>query len=171
MDDTICATCWRRASASAARTGYETIQAAPTSYVVDQTRGVNDPRGMFCERLGVAMHAVAVRTGAAAQSAAGGGTLPSVDRAPALRALCQRPCHPDPDEMSLGVTLIDMGAGCTSIAVFMEDSLVHVDSVPLGGAHITADIAEVAVGAARRGRADQDALRLGARRPRMPAPT
>ena len=43
--------------------GYETIQAAATSYVVDQTRGVTDPRGMFCERLGVSVHAVAVRAG------------------------------------------------------------------------------------------------------------
>src|SRR5579885_2908215 len=28
--------------------GYETIQAAPTAYVVDSARGVSDPRGMFC---------------------------------------------------------------------------------------------------------------------------
>ena len=43
--------------------GYETIQAAPTGYVVDQSRGVRDPRGMFCDRLGVTVHAVAVKAG------------------------------------------------------------------------------------------------------------
>src|SRR5207237_6610155 len=32
--------------------GYEAIQAAPTEYVVDQTRGVSDPRDMVCARLG-----------------------------------------------------------------------------------------------------------------------
>jgi cell division protein FtsA len=133
--------------------GHETIQAAATSYVVDQTRGVTDPRGMFCERLGVSVHAVAVRTGPLHN----------------LRLAVER-CHLsiarwlyapfasglatlDSDEMQLGVTLIDMGAGCTSIAVFMENSLVHVDSVPLGGAHITADIAKslsAPLGAAER---------------------
>ena len=34
---------------------------APTTYVVDEARGVRDPSGMFCQRIGVAMHAVAVK--------------------------------------------------------------------------------------------------------------
>src|SRR5262245_25479919 len=133
--------------------GYETIQAAATSYVVDQTRGVTDPRGMFCDRLGVAVHAVAVR----------------VSPLQNLRLAVQR-CHLsigrelyapyasglatlDPDEMSLGATLIDLGAGCSSIAIFMENAMVHCESVPLGGAHITADIAKALsapLGAAER---------------------
>ncbi|HXL98482.1 MAG TPA: cell division protein FtsA, partial [Rhizomicrobium sp.] len=41
--------------------GYEVIQAAPTSYVVDEARGVRNPIGMFCQRIGVSMHAVAVK--------------------------------------------------------------------------------------------------------------
>jgi cell division protein FtsA len=123
--------------------GYETIQAAPMGYVVDASRGVSDPRGMFCERLGVSVHAVAVRTGPLQN----------------LRLAVER-CHLSiarqlygpyasglatltPDETSLGVTLIDIGGGCTSVAVFMEDVLVHIDSVPLGGANITADVAKM----------------------------
>jgi cell division protein FtsA len=123
--------------------GYETIQAAPTGYVVDHARGVSDPRGMYCERLGVSVHAAAVRCGPLQN----------------LRLAVER-CHLTiarqlyspyasglatltPDETSLGVTLIDMGGGCTSLAVFLEDCLVHVDSVPLGGAHITADVAKM----------------------------
>ena len=123
--------------------GYETIQAAPTGYVVDQSRGVSDPRGMYCERLGVSVHAVAVRSGPLQN----------------LRLAVER-CHLTiarqlyapyasglatltPDETALGATLIDVGGGCTSVAVFVEDSLVHVDTVPLGGAHITADIAKM----------------------------
>ena len=122
--------------------GFDTIQAAPAAYVVDQARGVSDPRGMFCERLGVSVHAVAVRTGPLQN----------------LRLAVER-CHLTiarqlyapyasglavltPDETGLGVTLIDIGGGCTSIGVWMDDALVHVDSVPLGGAHITADIAK-----------------------------
>src|SRR6185436_11089019 len=121
--------------------GSEPIQAAATGYIVDSVRGVADPRGMFCEKLGVAVHAVAVRSGPLHN----------------LRIAVER-CHLNvtrqlfaayasglatlaADEMALGVTLLDMGAGCTSVAVFREGALVHADTVPLGGQHVTADIA------------------------------
>jgi len=45
------------------------------------------------------------------------------------------------DEMDLGVTVIDMGGGTTSFAVFADGHLVHTDSVPVGGSHVTNDIA------------------------------
>jgi cell division protein FtsA len=123
--------------------GYETIQAAATGYVVDQARGVRDPRGMFCDRLGVTVHGVALRQGPLQN----------------LRLAIER-CHLQvsrqlyapyasglstlaADEMALGATLIDLGAGVTSVAVFLDDALVYVDSVPLGGAHITSDIARM----------------------------
>ncbi|MCH8858573.1 MAG: cell division protein FtsA [Proteobacteria bacterium] len=123
--------------------GFETIQCAPTSYAVDRLRGVRNPSGMFCERLGIAVHGVAVRTGPLHN----------------LRLAVER-CHLSiacqlyspyasalstltPDEMALGVTLIDLGAGVTSAAMFMEDALIHVDAVPLGGNHVTVDVARI----------------------------
>ena len=45
------------------------------------------------------------------------------------------------DEIDLGVTVIDMGGGTTSIAIFFEGALIHVDSLPIGGGYITNDIA------------------------------
>lgn len=44
-------------------------------------------------------------------------------------------------QKELGVILIDIGAGTTSIAVFEEDDLLHTAIIPLGGSHITNDIA------------------------------
>jgi cell division protein FtsA len=133
--------------------GYETIQAAPCGYVVDQSRGVRDPRGMFCDRLGVTVHAVAVRSGPLQNLRLAVErchlTIARQIYAPYASALATLA----PDEMSLGATLIDFGAGVTSIAVFMEDALVHVDSVPIGGAHVTSDIARMfstPLGAAER---------------------
>jgi cell division protein FtsA len=43
--------------------------------------------------------------------------------------------------MDLGVTVIDMGAGTTSLAVFFDGHVVYTDSVPIGGSHVTNDIA------------------------------
>ena len=45
------------------------------------------------------------------------------------------------DEVGLGVTVIDMGGGTTTIGVFFDGNLVFADSVPVGGGHVTNDIA------------------------------
>lgn len=123
--------------------GLEIIQAKPTSYVVDEARGVRDPSGMFCQRIGVSMHAVAVKPSPLQNlklaverchlSVAGALFAPYASGLATLT----------PDEMQLGATVIDMGGGVTSIAVFLEGELVHADVVPMGGAHVTADLARM----------------------------
>ncbi|MFN3537323.1 MAG: cell division protein FtsA, partial [Brevundimonas sp.] len=45
------------------------------------------------------------------------------------------------DEMDLGCVAIDMGGGSTSAAVWGGRSLLHVESLNVGGDHVTADIA------------------------------
>lgn len=51
-----------------------------------------------------------------------------------------RACLTD-DEAELGATLIDLGGGTTSIGVFSEGEMVFADSIPMGGIHVTNDIA------------------------------
>jgi cell division protein FtsA len=46
-----------------------------------------------------------------------------------------------PDESDLGVTLIDMGGGTTTIAVFLGGNVIFTDVLPVGGLHVTNDIA------------------------------
>jgi len=123
--------------------GHEIIQSAPTAYVVDEARGVKNPSGMFCQRIGVAMHAVAVKPSPLQN----------------LKLAVER-CHLNvvgnlfgayasglatltEDEKQVGATVIDMGGGTTSIAVFLEGHLVHVDVVPVGGFAVTHDIARM----------------------------
>jgi cell division protein FtsA len=117
------------------------IHALPVGYSIDGNRGVRDPRGMYGDRLGVNMHMVSAATAALKTftTCVGQCHLGIVDKvvssyASGLAALVE-------DEMSLGATLIDMGGGTTSIAVFFDGELVFVDSVPVGGAHVTNDIA------------------------------
>jgi len=117
------------------------LHTIPVGFSIDGSRGIRDPRGMFGQRLGVHMHAVSASTGAIR-------TLAS----------CVSRCHLDidgvvvspyaagmsalvEDERQLGVTLIDMGAGTTTIAVFFDGNLVFTDCVPIGGMHVTNDIA------------------------------
>jgi cell division protein FtsA len=116
------------------------IHTLPVGYAVDGN-AVLEPRGMYGERLGVDVHLVTAATGAMRNLAVciKRAHLDIADRvvtphAAGLATLVA-------DERKLGATLIDMGGGTTSIAVFYEDHLVHVDSIPIGGSHVTSDIA------------------------------
>ena len=123
--------------------GHEIIQSAPTTYVVDEARGVRNPSGMFCQRIGVAMHAVAVKPSPLQNLKLAVerchlnvvGTLFGA-YASGLSTLTE-------DEKQIGATVIDMGGGTTSIAVFLEGHLVHADVVPMGGFAVTNDIARM----------------------------
>ncbi|MCW5732454.1 MAG: cell division protein FtsA [Alphaproteobacteria bacterium] len=117
------------------------VHALPVGYTIDGSRGIRDPRGMFGERLGVNMHIIAAATGPVRNLAtcverchlriAGLVVSPY---ASGLASLVE-------DEMDLGVTLIDCGGGATTIAVFYDGSLVFTDCIPVGGAHVTNDVA------------------------------
>ena len=117
------------------------IHSIPVGYIIDGSRGIRDPRGMYGERLGVDMHVITAAAGAVRNL-----------------ATCVARCHLDiralvvspyaaglaslvEDEMDLGVTVIDMGGGTTSLAVFFDGNVVYTDSVPIGGGHVTNDIA------------------------------
>ena len=119
----------------------ELIHAIPTGYSIDSNRGIEDPRGMFGQMLGVQLHVVTANAAATRNltSCIGSSHLQ-------VNGLCVSPyasglsCLVE-DEIQLGCTLIDMGGGTTEIAVFMQGNLVYVDSLPVGGSHVTNDIA------------------------------
>ncbi|HET7334636.1 MAG TPA: cell division protein FtsA [Rhizomicrobium sp.] len=123
--------------------GYEIIQSAPTSYVVDEARGVRDPSGMFCQRIGVSIHAVAAKPSPLQnlRLAVERGHLSVAGSL--FAAYASGLATLTPDEMQLGATVIDLGGGVTSIAVFLEGQLVHADVVPMGGTNVTSDLARM----------------------------
>jgi len=119
----------------------EIIHSIPISYSIDGSRGIRDPRGMFGERLGVNIHMVSVASGplwnltnCVSRCHLEVENIVLSAYASGLSALVE-------DEMDLGVTCIDMGGGVTSLAVFFDGNMVFTGSVPLGGAHVTSDIA------------------------------
>jgi cell division protein FtsA len=117
------------------------IHSIPIGYTIDGSRGIRDPRGMFGERLGVDMHVVTAAAGAVRNLTS------CVARCHLdIRALVVSPYAAGlaalvDDERELGVTVIDMGGGTTTVAVFFDGNVVFTDSVPIGGGHVTNDIA------------------------------
>jgi cell division protein FtsA len=119
----------------------EIIHKLPVGFSVDGNRGVRDPIGMFGQVLGVNVHVVTAASAPLRN----------------LRAVVER-CHLDvdamvvspfasalaclvEDEKKMGAACIDIGGGTTGIALFFDGELVHTDIIPVGGNHITNDIA------------------------------
>lgn len=121
--------------------GSEILHAMPLSYAIDGERGIRDPRGMVGERLGVNVHVVAAQPGPLRnlKTCIQRGHLDVAEfvlgaHAAGLSSLVE-------DERELGVTLLDMGGRVTSIAAYQHGRLIHTDSVPVGGDHVTNDLA------------------------------
>jgi cell division protein FtsA len=119
----------------------EIIHCMPGSYAIDGSRGIRNPRGMVGDTLGVSMHAITAASGPIRnlESCVGRCHLNVAGRtatayATGLSTLVS-------DEMDLGATVIDMGGGTTSISVFFDGGLVFADVLPVGGNHVTSDIA------------------------------
>lgn len=117
------------------------LHTVPTGYRLDDNPGIRDPLGMCGERLGIDMHAVSADDVAmrnlmlcVERCHLGVAGLIAAPYASALSVIT-------PDEAKLGAACLDFGAGTTTLAVFSEGQLIHVDAVALGGQSITTDIA------------------------------
>jgi len=119
----------------------QVIHSIPVGFSIDDSRGIRDPRGMIGQRLGVNMHVVTAATANIRNHAAAvGRTHLAIEGMVVSPYAAGLACLAD-DEIDLGVTVIDMGGGTTTIAVFFDGNLIFADSVPVGGAHVTNDIA------------------------------
>lgn len=113
----------------------------PKAYAVDEQRGIKNPVGMTGIRLEVEAHII---TGhiqhvknlekCIDQAGVDIDALVPATIAAAEATLTKR-------QKELGVVVIDIGAGCTSLAVFEEGTILHSVSLPLGGESVTNDIA------------------------------
>lgn len=117
------------------------VHCLPLEYAVDDNQGIKDPRAMVGRKLEAVMHVVRVSK-ITAQNL----------------AKCLAQCHLDiegfvnnayaaglaclsDDDKKLGTLVLDMGAGQTSFAVFKNGEMIFTDSIPVGGMHVTNDIA------------------------------
>ena len=114
----------------------------PAHYSLDSARNLRDPRGMIGKKLGAELQIITAREQYLKNlsQCIGRAHLNVADyvlagHASALSSL-------EKDEMDLGVTHIDMGGGVTSFSVFVGGRNIYSDSIPVGGNHVTSDIAQ-----------------------------
>ncbi|GMA49158.1 cell division protein FtsA [Alicyclobacillus contaminans] len=119
----------------------EIIDVVAKEFIVDGLRGIVDPRGMLGVRLEVDAHLItgsrtAIHNVVRCVERAGieVANLVLMPMAAGTIALSQ-------DERKLGVALVDIGAGATSVSVFDNGVLVGTSIIPMGGDYVTHDIA------------------------------
>lgn len=119
----------------------EIIQAFPRSYQIDGQDNIKDPVGMNGVRLEVDTCLITAATPfvknlvRCAQQA--GVSIDSLAANPLAASLTLA----DKRLREQGSVIIDIGASTTGLAVFEEGELMHLAVLPLGGAHITNDLA------------------------------
>lgn len=122
-------------------TNYEILHVIPKGFIVDGQRGIKDPVGMNGIRLEVDALIIqglssqiknltkcVYRTG-----------LDIEDLVYSILATSEAVISSRQKE--LGVCVVNIGASTTSLAVFEEGEVLHTAVLPIGGVHVTSDIA------------------------------
>ncbi len=117
------------------------LRIIPKTFTVDEQKGIKYPVGMTGIRLEVETHIV---TGfeptiknlekCVLQSGVDIDDIIPTSLAPAEAVLSKR-------QKELGVVVVDIGCGGTSVSVFEDGSTLHTAVIPVGGENVTNDIA------------------------------
>lgn len=119
----------------------EIIHVIPNMFKVDSQDGIKDPVGMTGVRLESETHIVtamstALRNIEKCIEDLGVGVSGFV-----FSGLAAAEVVLSETEKELGVALVDIGAGSTSVCAFVDGALVYSVSIPIGARHLTQDIA------------------------------
>ena len=119
----------------------EILHLLPQEFILDGQSGVHDPLGMMASRLEVRVHMIT------AAASATQNVVTALNRAgihvddTVFEPLACADAVLRADERELGICMIDIGAGSTSMIVFQDGAVAHTAVLPLGGDHFTSDLA------------------------------
>ncbi|WP_222565112.1 cell division protein FtsA [Novilysobacter antarcticus] len=120
------------------------LHAIPRDYVLDHSQeGIRNPIGMTGVRLEVHAHLVVCAQSAAANVSKCVQRCGLQVDSLILGVLASANAVLTSDERELGVVLVDIGAGTTDIAVFVQGAIAHSASLGIAGDKVTEDIAHM----------------------------
>jgi len=119
----------------------EIVHVLPQQFTIDGQEGVRDAVGMAGSRLEVDAHIItgahtAIQNVVKVAHKAGLNIDDMV-----LQVLASGEAVVTRDEIERGVVIADIGGGTTDVAVFSRGSIVHTAVIPVGGNHVTSDLA------------------------------
>ena len=119
----------------------EVIHILPQEFLVDDRRGIKEPLGMSGVRLEARTYIITGLISAI------NNIMKCVNKNGVkvqelvLKPMASAESVLTDDEKELGSVLIDMGGGTTDIIVTIKGTIRHFASLPIGGDHVTSDIA------------------------------
>lgn len=119
----------------------EILDVAPHMYTLDGQSGIKDPLGMTGTRLEMEAHVVSALTpylNSLQKAAEAAKVMP---RAIVPAGIAAAKAVLRENQIENGVALVDIGGSTTNVAVYEEGDLQFAGVVPLGGMHITNDLA------------------------------
>lgn len=123
--------------------GREVLHVLPRSFRLDDGGPIVSPVGMEGFQLAAEVHIV---TAGSAPLAAVRRCLSMAETGPTglvMSTLAAAEATLTQDERQLGVFVVDLGAACTGVACYHDGAVAHTAVLPLGGRHMTNDLAVV----------------------------
>jgi cell division protein FtsA len=119
----------------------EVLHVLPQEFIIDDQEGIREPLGMAGVRLEAKVHIITAHVSASQNvlkcCRQAGLTVDDI----VLESLAAADAALTPEEKDLGVALVDVGCGTTDVVLFHGGAVKHTAVLPLGGAHLTNDIA------------------------------
>lgn len=119
----------------------EILHILPQEYIVDEQDGIREPLGMSGVRLEAKVHIVTGSVSSAQNIVKSANRVGLSVSDIVLEPIASAEAVLSPEEKELGVAMIDIGGGTTDITIFHGGSIKHTAVIPIGGNHITNDIA------------------------------
>ncbi len=119
----------------------EILHVLPQEFIIDEQDGIREPLGMSGVRLEAKVHIVTAAASSAQNiikcCAKTGLAVADI----VLEPLASAEAVLADEEKELGVALVDIGGGTTDLALFVNGAIQHTSVIPIGGGHLTNDIA------------------------------
>lgn len=117
------------------------LKVVPESFGLDLESGIKNPIGMSGKKLEVRSHIVSISSNVLANIKKWVLDIgvEVIDTYPNILAIGEATLTKRQRE--LGVVIVDIGSSATNIAVYEEWSLIYAEVLPIGGEHVTSDLA------------------------------
>lgn len=112
----------------------------PQEFIVDEQDGISDPVGMHGQRLEANVHIIIASKTTLQNIATVIHNCGIEVEEFVFNLLADSYSVLTPEEMELGVALINIGQGTTGIAIFEKGAICHSHTIPIGGEHFTNDL-------------------------------
>lgn len=119
----------------------EILHVIPRTFTVDGQEGINDPIGMTGVRLETDTHIITGPTTAIRNLIKCVGMVGIDVRELVFSGVASAYSVLTETEKELGVILVDIGGETTDLVIFVDGAIAYSAVIPLGGRHVTSDIA------------------------------